>query len=101
VVAFHDAVGLVAGVLTGIAFIPQVVRIVRTRSAHDISWWMFSIFSVGVALWLWYGIMLQALPVIFANGFTLTMAMTILFLKWRFGRDLPPPDCSAVQEHRD
>ena len=93
-----DLVGLAAGTLTTISFVPQVVRIVRTRSAHDISWWMFGIFSVGVALWLWYGIMLGALPVILSNVVTLTLATAILWLKWRCGRDLPPPRYGAEQE---
>jgi MtN3 and saliva related transmembrane protein len=88
----NDARGFAAGVLTTIAFVPQVYRIVKTRSAHDISWLMFSIFSVGIALWLWYGLRVGALPLIVANTVTLTLAVTILYLKWRYGRDsLPHP----------
>lgn len=96
-----DILGLVAGTLTTFAFIPQVLRIVRTRSAHDISWWMFSVFSVGVALWLCYGIILHALPVILSNLITLTLAMVILFLKWRYGRDAPPLHYGAEQEREE
>ena len=88
-ISAQDLLGLVAGTLTTIAFIPQIVRIVKTRSARDISWWMFGMFCVGIALWLWYGIRLGALPLIVANGVTLAFAVTILFLKWRFGRDAP------------
>jgi MtN3 and saliva related transmembrane protein len=93
-----DILGIVAGTLTTFAFIPQVLRIVRTRSAHDISWWMFSVFSVGLALWLWYGIILGALPVILSNSITLGLAIVILFLKWRYGRDATPLQCGAEQE---
>jgi MtN3 and saliva related transmembrane protein len=93
--AGHDALGLAAGALTTIAFVPQVVRIVKTRSAHDISWGMFSLFSLGIALWLWYGITLAALPLIASNAITLVLALSILFLKWRYGRDVPPPDETA------
>ncbi|MBK7743389.1 MAG: SemiSWEET transporter [Betaproteobacteria bacterium] len=100
-ISLPDALGLAAGTLTTIAFIPQVVRIVRTRSAHDISWWMFTIFSVGVALWLGYGLMLDALPVILANVVTLGLALVILVLKWRYGRDLPRPAYGAEQEADD
>ncbi len=85
----NELLGFVAGTLTTIAFVPQVVRIVRTRSAHDISWWMFGIFTVGVVLWLWYGIRLGAWPLITANVVTLVLACTILLLKWRYGRDVP------------
>ena len=88
-ISAQDSLGLLAGTLTTIAFIPQIVRIVRTRSAHDISWWMFGIFCTGIALWLWYGIRLDALPLILANVITLGLALAILFLKWRYGRDPP------------
>ena len=86
----QDALGFAAGALTTIAFVPQVYRIVKTRSAHDISWLMFGTFSVGVCLWLWYGIRAGALPLIVANVVTLSLAVTILFLKWRYGRDIVP-----------
>jgi uncharacterized protein with PQ loop repeat len=55
----HDALGLLAGALTTIAFVPQVVRIVRTRSAYDISWGSVRHPRAGLALWLWYGIVLR------------------------------------------
>lgn len=86
----QDALGFAAGILTTIAFVPQVYRIVKTRSAHDISWLMFGLFSVGICLWLWYGIRAGAWPLIIANSVTLALAVTVLFLKWRYGRDLDP-----------
>jgi MtN3 and saliva related transmembrane protein len=86
-----DALGLVAAVLTTVAYVPQVVRIVKTRSAHDISWWMFGIMTVGALLWLWYGLRLPALPVVAANVVTLALLAVILILKWRFGRDPAGP----------
>ena len=87
----NDAIGLVAALLTTVAYVPQVVRIVKTRSAHDISWWMFGIMSVGASLWLWYGLRLPALPVVAANVVTLALLALILFLKWQFGRDAASP----------
>ncbi len=97
----QDALGLAAGTLTTVAFVPQLLRIIKMRSAHDISWWMFSIFSVGVVLWLWYGIREEALPLIIANVVTLALAAAILLLKWRYGRDVPPPHYGAEQEEED
>ncbi len=82
----HDPLGLVAGALTTFAFVPQVVRIVRTRSAYDISWWLFGILAAGSALWLWYGIELRALPLIVTNVATLSLQLAIFWLKWRYGR---------------
>lgn len=78
------ALGTAAGTLTTIAFIPQVIKTWRSKSAADISLGMFLIFSAGVCLWLWYGILLNALPIIIANAITLILALLILFFKFRY-----------------
>jgi MtN3 and saliva related transmembrane protein len=78
-----NIIGSLAGGLTTIAFIPQVVRTWKTRSAQDISLFMFLLFSCGVLLWLIYGILLHALPIILANGITLALSTSILALKIR------------------
>jgi MtN3 and saliva related transmembrane protein len=77
--------GLLAGVLTTVAFVPQVVKTWRTRSTHDISLWMFSILVAGIVAWLTYGAIIGDLPLILANGATLLLAGTILFFKIRNG----------------
>lgn len=76
--------GLAAGCCTTIAFLPQVVKTWKSRSAKDLSLSMFSIFCIGVALWLIYGFMVQDIPVIAANMVTLMLASTLLFFKLRF-----------------
>ena len=80
------AIGLVAGVLTTLAFVPQVIRVWRTRSARDLSLASFAIFTAGVALWLLYGVAIDALPVIVANAVTLVLAAAILVMKLAFDR---------------
>jgi MtN3 and saliva related transmembrane protein len=80
----QDWIGLVAGTLTTTAFVPQVYRIWQRKHADDISASMFVIFITGVALWLYYGLMLQAWPIIIANGVTLVLATTILILKYHY-----------------
>ncbi len=80
-----ELVGYVAASLTTIAFLPQVIRIWRTRSARDVSLPTFVLFTIGVALWLVYGVMLTAWPIIAANVVTLALAGLILILKLRFG----------------
>jgi MtN3 and saliva related transmembrane protein len=80
---FADMIGSLAGVLTTIAFIPQVIRTWKTRSARDISLVTYLLFSCGVLLWLGYGILLHALPIILANGTTLALSTSILALKIR------------------
>lgn len=77
-------IGLVAGSFTTIAFLPQVIKTWRSRSAKDLSLGMFSIFCAGVALWLLYGFLVQDIPVIAANVLTLMLASTLLFFKLRF-----------------
>jgi len=81
-----DPLGIVAGVLTTIAFVPQVLRILRTRSAHDVSWLLFGILSLASALWLWYGVRLNSLPLMATNVITLVLQLWIFALKWRYGR---------------
>jgi MtN3 and saliva related transmembrane protein len=78
-------IGYVAAVLTSVSFIPQAIMTIRTRNTSGISRGMYSLFTVGVALWLVYGIALDSWPMIFANIVTLGLAGTILALKLRYG----------------
>jgi MtN3 and saliva related transmembrane protein len=78
-----DLLGFVAGTLTTIAFVPQVMKIWRTRSTRDISLGMFATFSTGVLLWLLYGAAIGSWPIVLANGVTLVLALAILSLKLR------------------
>ncbi|MFA5172154.1 MAG: SemiSWEET transporter [Sulfuriferula sp.] len=80
----QDWIGLVAGTLTTTAFVPQVYRIWQRKHADDISASMFVIFIAGVVLWLYYGVMLQAWPIVIANAVTLVLATTILILKYYY-----------------
>ena len=81
---FATALGTVAGILTTAAFVPQVVKTWRTRSARDISGVMFVAFSIGVALWIVYGVMVRSAPVVIANSVTLVLALAVLGMKARF-----------------
>ena len=78
-------VGLAAGFLTTVAFVPQVAKIWKSRSAKDVSLPTFIAFTIGVALWLCYGILNQELPIIVWNAVTLLLAGAILAMKVRFG----------------
>lgn len=82
-----DYIGMTAGVLTTVAFVPQVVKTWKSRSTKDISLAMFLAFTLGVALWLLYGILLNAWPIILANLVTLVLAGIILTLKLRHRKD--------------
>jgi MtN3 and saliva related transmembrane protein len=77
--------GLRAGVLTTLSFLPQVLKAWKTRSTRDISLGMFSMFCTGVFLWVVYGFLVSDLPVLAANVVTFLLAATILVLKLRHG----------------
>jgi MtN3 and saliva related transmembrane protein len=77
--------GFAAATLTSASFIPQAIMTIRTRDTKSISRGMYVIFTVGVALWLAYGIALDSWPMIYANTTTLILAVTILVLKLRYG----------------
>jgi MtN3 and saliva related transmembrane protein len=79
-----STLGFIAGILTTAAFVPQVVKIWKTKHARDISLGMFAIFSSGVLLWLFYGIEIGAMPVIVSNAITLGLSLTILVFKIKY-----------------
>lgn len=81
-----DLIGYGAAVLTTAAFVPQAVKSWTSRDLSGISLSMYSLFTLGVALWLVYGIAIGSWPVILANGITLTLAGVVLVLKLRHSR---------------
>lgn len=78
--------GYAAATLTTLSFVPQAWHTFRTRDVRGISLGMYSAFTLGVALWLIYGVMLGAWPVIVANAITLALAAAILAMKIVLGR---------------
>lgn len=81
----HDLIGTLAATLTTLAFVPQAWLTWKTRRADGISLGMYSVFTTGVGLWLAYGFLIDAWPVIIANALTLGLALFILGMKLRFG----------------
>ncbi|MDK2124305.1 SemiSWEET transporter [Parachitinimonas caeni] len=77
-------IGMLAGFLTTFAFVPQVIRVYRTRSTHDISLPMYSIFVTGVGLWLYYGWLIGSRPIVLFNAITFVLAGAVLVMKLRF-----------------
>lgn len=80
-----DWLGYIAATLTTVAFVPQVVRTLRTRDTRALSLVMYLVFTVGIAFWLGYGLVLGSWPIILSNSFTLVLAGIILVLKLRHG----------------
>lgn len=80
-----DTIGGIAAILTTASFIPQAWHTWKTRHAAGISLGMYCIFTLGVALWFAYGLVIHAWPVIIANAITFLLAAFILAMKLRFG----------------
>ena len=81
---FHpEVLGYIAAFLTTAAFFPQTIKTIRTRDTKSISLAMYVLFTSGIALWLWYGWLVDSMPLIFANTITFVLALTILVLKLR------------------
>lgn len=76
-----DLIGYGAAILTTAAFVPQALKSWTSRDLSGVSLSMYSLFTLGVALWLLYGILLQSWPIILANLITLILASVVLMLK--------------------
>jgi MtN3 and saliva related transmembrane protein len=80
---WFEAVGLAAACLTTFSFLPQAIRIWRTRSARDVSLVMYVMMTTGCCLWLIYGLLIQSVSLIFSNGVGVLMVGSVLALKLR------------------
>ncbi len=78
------ALGFIAATLTTIAFLPQAIRIIRTRHTRDISLAMYVTFTTGIFFWLVYGLLTDDLPIVAANTITFIFSFTILLLKIKY-----------------
>lgn len=94
-----ELVGMIAGTLTTLAYVPQVVKVWRSRSARDLSLGMFLLMNIGNFLWLVYGLLIASVGLVAANGATLALTVSVLVAKLKFDRlpaaaaalpDLPP-----------
>ena len=77
-------IGFFAAFCTTIAFLPQAIKVYKSKSTKDISLYMFIIFTVGVLSWLIYGIIISNLPIILANAVTLALSLFILIYKLKY-----------------
>ena len=84
--SFLEILGLSAGTITSITFLPQVIQIWKTRSARDISWGMLALLVFGVSLWLAYGIIAKDIAIIYTNSMVLLMSLIMAYFKFRFNK---------------
>jgi MtN3 and saliva related transmembrane protein len=85
VTAAATIIGSIAGTLTTVAYLAQVLRTLKHRRTKDISLGMYLMLCTGIGLWLVYGIFIHSWPVIIANAVTLILSGTVLVMKIRFG----------------
>lgn len=76
--------GLAAGTITSITFLPQVIKIWQTKSAKDLSLMMLLLLMLGVSMWLTYGILVKDAAIIYTNSMVFTMSLVLLYFKLRF-----------------
>lgn len=81
-----EHLGFIAGAITTISFVPQVIRVYRNKSGRDVSAWMMLLLAAGTLLWLIYGIMIGGVPIIAANAVTFTLVVVIFILKLYYAR---------------
>jgi MtN3 and saliva related transmembrane protein len=78
--------GLAAGTITSITFLPQVIQIWKTKSAKDLSLQMLLLLILGVTMWLSYGLLVKDAAIIYTNSMVLIMSLVMLYFKFRFNK---------------
>ena len=79
-----DTLGMIAGTISAITFLPQVIKTWKSKSAKDISVLMFSFATISVILWLIYGILINNWPVIYTNSCVLILSLIMVYFKLKF-----------------
>jgi len=78
-------IGLTAAILTTSSFVPQVIKIIKTKGTKDISLLMYTILTTGFFFWLTYGLIIKDIPIILANTISFSLALTVLIFKIKHG----------------
>lgn len=74
----ENLLGIIAGILTSIAMLPQLIKVIRQKNADDLSWAMLLVLISGLSLWVWYGFIKNELPIILSNAFAVLVNITLL-----------------------
>ena len=81
---YVEILGLIAGAVTSLGFIPQLIKGYKTKKLEDISYYMPGILAIGMSLWFVYGIVIAALAVIIANSFGIFCCLALIFMKKKY-----------------
>ncbi|MFC1570343.1 SemiSWEET transporter [Candidatus Omnitrophota bacterium] len=74
-------IGMIAGACTTMSFVPQIIKIIKTRHARDISLLMYVVLTTGIFLWLVYGLLIEEAPIIMANGVAFILCLSVIIMK--------------------
>jgi len=80
----ENIVGTIAGILTSISMIPQLIKVLKEKEVENISWGMIVVLLIGVSLWVIYGIMKNEWPIILSNGFSVLVNCTLLIYYFKY-----------------
>lgn len=83
----ENIIGTIAGILTSISMVPQLVKVVKNKDVENISWKMITILLTGVSLWVVYGIMKMEWPIILSNAFSVLVNATLLVCYFKYKKD--------------
>jgi MtN3 and saliva related transmembrane protein len=81
---YIEILGLIAGAVTSLGFIPQLIKGYKTKKLDDISYYMPGILAIGMSLWLFYGVVIPAFAVIIANAFGIFCCLTLIYMKKKY-----------------
>ena len=81
-----EILGYISATITTIAFLPQIIKTFKTKSAKDVSMGMFILFTTGVFLWIIYGILTNTMPVLIANAVIFCLSLTQIVLKIKYDK---------------
>ncbi|PNX48649.1 MAG: hypothetical protein BV457_03255 [Thermoplasmata archaeon M9B1D] len=81
---YIEILGLIAGAVTSLGFIPQLIKGYKTKKLEDVSYYMPGILALGMSLWLIYGLVIHALAVIIANAFGIFCCLALIFMKKKY-----------------
>ena len=81
---FTQLVGIVAGILTAVSMLPQLLKILKEKKAENVSVWMLLILILGLALWTIYGVMKKDWPIIVTNSFSILLNLVLVFFRYKY-----------------
>lgn len=80
----ETVIGTIAGILTSISMMPQLLKVLKEKDVENLSWGMIAVLLTGVSLWVVYGIMKEELPIILSNGFSVLVNTTLLIYYFKY-----------------